>query len=57
MEDILLLKQKLEFMQLELDDAKSRENQLKSMYDSMLRSLSYDSPRLTVTNYLDINIS
>lgn len=48
MEDILLLKQKLEFMQLELDDAKSREAQLKSMYDSMLRSFSYDSPRLTV---------
>jgi hypothetical protein len=48
MEDIVILKQKLEFMQLELDDAKSRENQLKSMYDSMLRSLSYDSPRLSV---------
>ena len=50
MEDVLLLRQKLEFLQLELDDAKSREDQLKSMYDSMLRSLSYDSPRLSVNN-------
>lgn len=48
MSEVLLLKQQLEFCQLELDEAKSRESQLKSMYDSMLRSLSFDSPRLTV---------
>ncbi|OMJ88876.1 hypothetical protein SteCoe_9080 [Stentor coeruleus] len=54
MEDILLLKQKLEFMQLELDDAKSREAQLKSMYDSMLRSFSYDSPRLTASSSVEL---
>lgn len=55
MEDIMLLKQKLEFMQLELDDAKSREAHLKSMYDSMLKSLSFDSPRLTVKFTIVLN--
>ena len=52
MSEILLLKQQIEFLQLELDEAKSRENQLKSMYDSMLKSLSFDSPRLTVKSYI-----
>jgi hypothetical protein len=50
MAEILLLKQQIEFLQLELEEAKSRENQLKSMYDSMLRSFSMDSPKLTVKN-------
>ena len=40
MEDPEILKQKLEFMQIELDEAKSREASLKNMYESMLKSLT-----------------
>lgn len=57
MSEILLLKQQIEFLQLELDEAKSRESQLKSMYDSMLKSLSFDSPRLTVNFYIVFHFS
>jgi hypothetical protein len=49
MEEVPLLKQKIEFLTLELDEAKVREKQLRSMYDSMLRSFSDDSPSLTVS--------
>lgn len=54
MEDPQLLKQKLEFLQLELDDAKAKENQLKSMYESMIKSLTSDTDQvLNVFVYLE----
>ncbi|CAG9322065.1 unnamed protein product [Blepharisma stoltei] len=46
MEDPLLLKQKLEFLQMELDDLKAKEQQQKSMYESMIKSLTSDTDQI-----------
>ena len=38
--EVMLLKQQLEFMQFEIDDLKARELQQKSMYETMIKSLT-----------------
>lgn len=43
MDDPIVLKQQIEFLQLELDDLRCREIQTKSMYESMLKSFSSPS--------------
>jgi hypothetical protein len=43
MDDPILLKQQIEFLQFEIDDAKLREVQTKAMYESMLKSFSSPS--------------
>ena len=47
MDDPILLKQQIEFLQLELDDLRCREIQTKSMYESMLKSFSSSSSQST----------
>lgn len=49
MEDPELLKQQLEFLQLELDDARAKEIQSKCMYESMIKSLTVESSLHTVS--------
>ncbi|CAG9332272.1 unnamed protein product [Blepharisma stoltei] len=50
MEDPELLKQQLEFLQLELDDAKAKEIQMKNMYESMITSLTSADTSALQTN-------
>ena len=40
MDDPILLKQQIEFLEFELEDARRKEVQTKSMYESMLKSFS-----------------
>ncbi|OMJ69790.1 hypothetical protein SteCoe_32389 [Stentor coeruleus] len=54
MDDPFLLKQQIEFLQLELDDAKCREIQMKSMYESMLKSFSNPSESSTSSEDLKV---
>ncbi|OMJ96069.1 hypothetical protein SteCoe_452 [Stentor coeruleus] len=54
MDDPFLLKQQIEFLQLELDDAKCREVQMKSMYESMLKSFSSPSEYSTSSEDLKV---
>jgi len=57
MEELPILKQKIEFLMLELDEAKVREQQLRTMYDSMLRSFSDETPSLTVSSKIGFKFS
>jgi len=57
MEELPILKQKIEFLMLELDEAKVREQQLRTMYDSMLRSFSDETPSLTVRSKIGFKFS
>ncbi|OMJ88922.1 hypothetical protein SteCoe_9027 [Stentor coeruleus] len=54
MDDPFLLKQQIEFLQLELEDAKCREVQMKSMYESMLKSFSSPSEPSAATEELKV---
>lgn len=54
MDDQILLKQQIEFFQLELEDARCREVQMKSMYESMLKSYSGPSESSTLEEELKV---
>ena len=54
MDDPILLKQQIEFLQLELDDARCREVQTKAMYESMLKSFSTPPESSTLSEELKV---
>lgn len=54
MDDPIVLKQQIEFLQLELDDLRCREIQTKSMYESMLKSFSSPSNSIQSSEELKV---
>ncbi|OMJ71543.1 hypothetical protein SteCoe_30216 [Stentor coeruleus] len=54
MDDPFLLKQQIEFLQLELEDAKCHEVQMKSIYESMLKSFTSPSESSSAAEELKI---